>query len=112
MKTTSKTCEFGECMVQISATPGRSIEEFNRRRFCSTSCAAKFKNHAARARLIEDVEWIVDHDHPHSVAKRVGYGKVEDLINKLQRNGRYDLANKLVRNLQRYRMDTEPGLPA
>lgn len=98
----SKDCEH--CGEEFSAQPGRAGKQWEIRRFCSLSCGSKAKAHAIRTHLQEEVAWIVDHDHPESVARRVGYGSVDDLVNKLHRTGAHQLAEKLVRNLERYSM--------
>lgn len=94
-----------QCSRQFTKPRGCSVEEWPKRRFCSNSCWGIFRKNETRGRLIEDVSWIVDHDNPHSVAKRVGYGRVEDLINKLSRIGQPELAEKLVRGVERWRVE-------
>lgn len=95
-----KVCENRDCGKEFGPTKGRGAAAWAVRRFCSQKCAM----HIRKGTIIEDVAWIIDHDHPESVAKRVGYGKVSDLINKLGRLGANDLAEKLSRNLERYQM--------
>ena len=99
----TKTCLFSACGRLFGPNPDRPLKDFAKRKFCSVSCASANKAEVARMRLIEDVEWIIDHDHPHSVAKRVGYGDVNNLADKLRDNGRGDLSDKLIRGLERWR---------
>lgn len=46
--------------------------------------------------VIEDVEWLLGTDSPASIARRVGYKDVSDLIGRLaNKAGRPDLADRL-----------------
>ena len=48
-----------------------------------------------KAATLEDLEWIIDTDHPERVAARLGYARPEYLIRCLYRWGRMDLAVRL-----------------
>lgn len=97
-----KVCANPDCRKEFGITKGRGPGQWAARRFCSQKCGSYMRTR----RLIEDVEWIIDHDHPESVARRVGYSSVDSLVGKLHRNGADALAEKLVRNIKRYRMTT------
>ena len=100
MKTMTKTCQ--ECGVEFGPTRGWDAA-FKARTYCSTQCHGAHVKRVSRANLIEDVEWIVDHDHPDSVAERVGYKDGRSLRDRLYDIGEPELAEKLSRNLERYR---------
>lgn len=50
---------------------------------------------ASRDYVIEDVEWIIGTDRAVSVAHRVGYDRLDSLIQYLRRAGRSDLVQRL-----------------
>lgn len=101
-----KTCANATCGKEFYKPARQGANVWANRKYCCQPCSVEAIGRAKRERLAEDVAWIVDHDHPHSVAQRVGYGNVDDLINKLHRNGHPQLAEKLVRNLERWRAYT------
>lgn len=97
----TKTCDH--CQAVFSRPSKCGPVKWETRRFCSLPCVGRARGAATRAHLISEVAWIVDHDHPESVAKRVGYTNLADLIDKLRRMGAPELAEKLARNRDRYR---------
>ena len=48
--------------------------------------------------VIEDVEWIIGTDSPESIAVRLGYRRLNNLLTALRRWGRADLADRLSPN--------------
>ena len=100
----SKVCLNTRCGKTFTKRRKTSSGAWNKQRFCSVGCGSAFRYADHQKHLQEEVAWIVDHDHPESVAKRVGYGKAEDLINKLRRTGAPELADKLARSAERYRL--------
>lgn len=50
---------------------------------------------AELAPLVEDVEWLLGTDTPERIAARLGYS-IDSLVRRLQRNGRGDLADRLI----------------
>ena len=99
----SDTKKCKRCKAAFQRTGKQSATTWSKRRFCSVGCSNKHRGALAHKRLVEDVAWIVDHDHPDSVAKRVGYGTAKDLLSKLRDTGASELADKLARSVDRYK---------
>lgn len=68
------------------------------RRYCGRDCfhaADRARKTLRRTALIEDLEWIIDVDHPERVARRLGFASPENLSRKLYVWGRPDLAQRM-----------------
>lgn len=93
-----KQCENETCDQTYERGRSQAYAAFEKQKYCSKDCADEVR----KGHLVEDVAWIVDHDHPESVAKRVGYGSATGLVNKLRKLGEVELADKLAGNIERY----------
>ena len=48
-----------------------------------------------RAARCEDVEWLLGHEHPERIARRLGYSCLPNLTDQLRRWDRVDLVKRL-----------------
>ena len=105
-----KTCKRSDCGGSIARRSRDTDANWEQRLYCSSNCHNVQRGREARERLVEDVEWIVDHDNPHSVAKRVGYTNVADLMSRLDDIGHPELSAKLAAGMTRWHFYTEAGV--
>jgi hypothetical protein len=98
MKT--KTCQ--NCGTEFPRPSKTGPASWAARKFCNLTCAGEHRGRMQQQHLHSEVAWIMHHDHPESVARRVGYARVGDLIQSLRRTGAPELADTLARNLDRY----------
>src|SRR5690349_8301651 len=96
----SKVCGGDDCTTVYFRSRRYSQVEWEKRTYCSSACSLE----ARKSHIVEDVEWIIDTDHPESIARRVGYSKPENLVNRLRKLGAVELADKLARKIERYRV--------
>lgn len=96
-----KTCK--ECGIEFSKPRKTSPSDWAKRRFCTKPCVGAYRRREGQEHLHIEVAWIMDHDNPESVARRVGYRSAADLVSRLRVTGAVELADKLARNVERYR---------
>lgn len=94
-------CQNPACGREIPRDKRLSLVRHMARAFCSLQCNADER----KARLADDVAWIVDHDNPINVARRVGWSDPHELLWRLRKNGATAVADKYARSLERYRME-------
>lgn len=96
----TKICE--NCGVEFARTSKTGAEAWETRRFCGNGCHNEQRGREAREHTHNEVAWIMDHDHPQSVAERVGWKNIDDLLKYLRNTGAPQLADRLADNLARY----------
>ena len=96
---TARTCKG--CPNALRRRPDESWARYEAREFCSSGCSGRANSTAAaearRQAKLEDVEWLVGTDSPQNIATRLGYKDLGNLTAVLQRWGRDDLAQRLIR---------------
>lgn len=100
VQTPPRTCQ--RCGTTYERTNGISPGQFARSRFCSRSCTAAARGFQPsverQGHVIEDVEWLLGTDTPESIANRLGYANLRNLLDLLRRWERRDLAERLIRD--------------
>ena len=99
--TETKECANRRCGAEFPRPKKMTPSDWSKKKYCSPVCRHGIQANERQDR-IDEIRWISKSDHPESIAKRVGYAGVTEMVSAMERAGEFALARHLRAEHARY----------